>query len=199
MRRGVCVPMMVLCLLLSGCGGGGEAQKQAAAVREPYQTMTGCTMEAEVTCGVGSEDALTFSLRCDYVPEGETDVEVLAPETVAGVKAVISGDDLTIQYGDGCLNAGTLSTEKVSPVDCLPRLISALRSGWLLEQNRETMKDVPCLRLCLDQTTDSGKILSTVWLRQDDGTPVYGEITVNDEIILRAEFTSFEFCDILQN
>lgn len=198
MRKEICVPMMALCLLLAGCGGG--AKEQAAAAREPYQNMNGCTMEAEVTCGMGSEDALTFTLRCDYAPDGETTVEVLAPETVAGVKAVLSGDDLALQYEDGCLNAGTLSAETVSPVACLPRLMSALRDGWLLEQNEETLADVPCLRLCLDQTTDSGgKVLSTVWLRQDDGTPVYGEITVDDEIILRAEFTSFEFCDILTN
>ena len=199
MRRWVCVPMMALCLLLTGCGGE-TSQKQAATARKPYQDMTGCKIEAAVTCGTGSEDALTFTLHCDYSPEGETTVEVLAPETVAGVKAVLTGDQLKLQYADICLDAGTLSDEEVSPLICPARLMSSLRSGWLLEQNEEKVGEIPCLRLCMDQTTDSGgKILSTVWLRKDDNTPVCGEITVGDEIILHAEFTSFSFYDILQN
>ena len=199
MRRMICVPMMALCLLLAGCGGE-TAQKQAAAARKPYQDMTGCKMEATVTCGAGSEEALTFDLRCDYAPDGDTTVEVLAPDTVAGVKAVLSGDQLSLQYEDSCLDAGTLSAEKVSPLTCPARLMSALRGGWLLEQNEENMGDVPCQRLCLDQSAkDGGKILSTVWLRKDDNTPLCGEVSVDGEIILHAEFTSFSFYDILQN
>jgi len=198
-RRWICVPMMALCLLLAGCGGE-KSQKQAAAARKPYQDMTGCKMAASVTCGTGSEDALTFTMNCDYVPEGKTTVEVLSPETVAGVKAELTGEQLKLQYEDLCLDAGTLSEEQVSPLMCPARLMSALRSGWLLEQNEEKVGDVSCLRLCMDQTTDSGKkILSTVWLRTDDNTPVCGEITVGDEIIFHAEFTSFSFYDILQN
>ena len=61
MRRWICVPMMALCLLLAGCGGE-KSQKQAAAARKPYQDMTGCKMAASVTCGTGSEDALTFTM-----------------------------------------------------------------------------------------------------------------------------------------
>ena len=43
--------------------------------------------------------------------------------------------------------------------------------------------------------SEGGKILSTLWLRQEDGTPLRGEIAVDDEIILQAEFTAFQFHD----
>lgn len=83
---------------------------------------------------------------------------------------------------------------------CLPRLMSALREGWLLEENEESWDDIPCLRLTVDQTGEDGeKILSTLWLRQDGGAPVRGEIAVDGEIILTAEFTSFAFYDIMSN
>lgn len=197
MRRAVCVPMILLCLLLPGCGSGGTENASDTA-RQPYRDMNGCTMEAEVTCGVGSEDALTFTLSCDYVPDGESTVEVLAPETVAGVRAVVDGPTMQLIYEDDCLDAGTFSTEALSPAVCLPQLMNALRQGWLLEENTEKINDIPCLRLCLDQTGgNGGKIMSTVWLRQDDGTPVQGEIGVDDEIILSARFTNFQFGDIL--
>ena len=82
---------------------------------------------------------------------------------------------------------------------CLPRLMNALREGWLLEENEETWQEIPCLRLSMDQSgAQGGKIISTVWLSQEGGTPVRGEIAVDGETILTAEFTSFAFCDTVE-
>ena len=47
-------------------------------------------------------------------------------------------------------------------------------------------------------TAEDGKIVSTLWLRQDDGTPLRGEIAVEGEIILTADFTDFSFYDTLE-
>lgn len=195
MRKWLCVPMMTLLLLLSACGGKGESE--AADLRDRYHDMAGCTMEAAVTCSQGDRVWQT-ELRCEYVPDGEITVEVLSPETIVGVRAVLDGATLTLEYEDLCLNAGTLSSQSVSPMACLPRLMSALRDGWLLEENEETWNDVSCRRLMVDQSgTQNGKIVSTVWLRQEDGTPVRGEISVDGENILTAEFTSFTFYDTI--
>ena len=195
MRRWMCVPMIALCLL-TGCGGETETVT-ADSMRTAYQTMTGCRMEAEVSCG-WQETETVFGLRCDYVPEGDATVEVLSPETAAGVKAILKGDALELEYEDLCLPAGKVSREEISPAACLPQLMTALREGWLLEENEETWGDVECLRLTVDQTGEQGgKIVSTVWLRLEDGTPLRGEIAVDGEIILTAEFTSFEFYDTI--
>ena len=195
MRNWLCVPMMARLLLLSACGGGGG--REAADLRDRYHDMAGCTMEAAVTCSQWDR-VWQAELRCEYVPDGEITVEVLSPETIAGVRAVLDGDTLTLEYEDLCLNAGTLSSQSVSPMACLPRLMSALRDGWLLEENEETWNDVPCRRLMVDQSgTQNGKIVSTIWLRKEDGTPVRGEISVEREIILTAEFTSFAFYDTI--
>jgi len=190
----MCVPMMTLCLLLSGCGAGEEA----ANPRARYQEMTGCTMEATVSC---DQDGLAWEaeLWCDYAPGDEICVEVLSPENIAGVKAVIDDTNWRLEYEDAVMNAGPLSDENISPAICLPRLMSALRDGWLLEENEENWNDIPCLRLTVDQSGSNGKILSTIWLRQDDGTPLRGEISVDGEIILAAEFTSFSFYDTIES
>ncbi len=189
--------MMTLLLLLSGCGGGGGEETPAADLRDRYHDMAGCTMEAAVSC---DQEGLAWEaeLRCDYVPGGESMVEVLAPEAVAGVRAVLRDTDWRLEYGEASLNAGTLSEEEISPAACLPRLMSALRDGWLLEENEEEWNGRPCLRLTVDQTgVKDGKILSTVWLDLEAGTPVRGEIAVDGEIILTADFTSFSFYDIM--
>nr|WP_325205465.1 hypothetical protein [uncultured Oscillibacter sp.] len=191
--------MITLLLLLAACGGGagGDGESRTADLRDRYHDCAGCTMEARVSC---SQEGLAWEaeLRCDYVPGGESVVEVLSPETIAGVKAVLSDTDWRLEYEDASLNAGTLSDEEISPAACLPRLMSALRDGWLLEENEEEWNGVPCLRLTVDQTgVKDGKILSTVWLKLADGTPARGEIAVDGEIILTADFTSFSFCDTM--
>lgn len=190
----VCVPMMTLCLLLAGCGG-----EETVNFRAPYQTMTGCELEAVVRC---EQDGAEWEgeLRCAYVPGGESWVEVLSPELIAGVRAVFSDTDWRLEYQGASLNAGTLSGEAVSPALCLPRLMSALRDGWLLEEDREDWGEVPCLRLTLDQSgTRGGKLVSTLWLREDDGTPLRGELAVDGENILTAEFTKFSFCGTIDS
>ena len=191
--------MMTLCLLLTACGGTGGEAGDAADARMSYRNMAGCVMEAEVSC---TQDGAAWeaTLRCDYVPEGETTVEVLAPETIAGVKAVLSDGEVELVYEDQCLNAGNLSSQEVSPMACLPQLMSALRDGWLLEESEEDWQETSCFRLMVDQTGEqNGKILSTLWLRQEDGTPLRGEIAVDGEIILTADFTSFSFYDTIEN
>lgn len=196
MRKWFCVPMMTLCLLLGSCGGAGE---EKTSLRQAYLDMSGCEMKAAVTCGVGTEEALTFSLRCEYAPGGESTVEILSPEETAGIRAVVSGDTMSVVYEDLCLPAGTLSEAKISPAACLPWLMDALRDGWLLEKSREDAGGVPCVRLCLDESVDQIQAEAAVWLRETDGIPVRGEICVDGGIILTAEFTDFRFCDTINH
>ena len=95
MRHWKCVPMMALVLLLTACGGR-EGKTMTADLRDRYHDMTGCTIEAEVSCG--QEDlAWEAVLRCEYVPGGESTVEVLSPETIAGVRAVLSDTDWRLE------------------------------------------------------------------------------------------------------
>ena len=187
--------MMTLLLMLTACGGGETGP--AVDLRDQYHDCGGCEMEAVVRC---EQEGLAWeaSLRCVYSPDGPSTVEVLAPEEIAGIKAIVDESEWSLEYEGDVLNAGPLSREEISPAVCLPRLMSALRDGWLLEENQEAWNGVPCLRLTVDQTgVKDGKILSTVWLSLETGAPVRGEIAVDGEILLTADFTSFSFCDTM--
>ena len=120
MRIENCVPMIALCLLLCGCGK--QTAEPAADLRSVYQEMSGCEMTAEVTC---EQSGLEWSatLHGTYVPGGESTVEVLEPLELAGVRAVIREEGWTLEYGDLCLDAGTLTEEAVSPATALARIM----------------------------------------------------------------------------
>ncbi|MDD5932237.1 MAG: hypothetical protein PUC45_07295 [Oscillospiraceae bacterium] len=193
MRKGLCVPMMALVLLLAGCGAGEKEDPRAA-----YQEMAGCTMEATVRC---DQEGLDWegTLRCDYVPGGQSTVEVVAPELLAGVKAIISDRDWSLSYEGETLNIAPLSEEELSPAVCLPRLMDALRSGWLLEENRETWNGEACIRLLVDQSGASGgKVVSAFWLREEDAVPLHAELAVGEETVFTVEFTEFDFDDTIE-
>ena len=197
MRKLIYAPMMALCLLLTACGTGEEKEATAEELRQLHLDAPGCTMTATVTCS--QEDLLwEGTLRCDYVPGGDSTVEVLAPELIAGVKAIV-GEEFALSYEGEVLNIAPLTSEDLSPAVCLPRLMDALRSGWLLEENRETWAETECIRLVVDQSGEEQKIVSTLWLRLWDAAPLRAEIAVEDEVILTAEFTEFSFCDMIES
>ena len=198
MRKWLCVPMM-MALLLSGCGAGETKETTADTLRGLYREMSGCTMEALVRC---DQEGLEWegSLACQYLPGGESTVEVLAPEEIAGVKAVVREEDWSLAYEGEILNTLPVTEEELSGAVCLPWLMDALREGSLLEEGRESWAEKDCLRLRLDQTGQGeGKIISVLWLDVSDGTPVYGEVALEETTLFTVEFTAFSFCDIMSD
>ena len=196
MRKRFFAQMIIVCLVLSACGGG-ERQNGADAFRAHYQTMNSCDMTATVRC---TEYGAPWEavLQCAYAPDGERVIEVLSPDTIAGVKVILDGDSRQLQADGRRLNAGRVSAEGLSPADALPALVDALRDGWLVEQNAEDWNGVPCVRLTVDTSgAAGGKLFYTLWLKQSDGTPLRGEIAVDGQTVMTADFTSFSFSDIM--
>ena len=115
-----------------------------------------------------------------------------------GMSLVFSDTDWRLEYAGDVLPIGPVSREPLSPANCLPVLMKGLRDGWLLEENPEDWGGRSCYRITTDQSGTEGKILTTVWVSQEDLTPLRGEISVDGEIILVAEFTSFSFYDTIE-
>ena len=176
----------LLCLLvLSGCG---KAQ-QGASLQEQYASVTGAELAAEITCHLPDETR-QYQMTCDYDPAGSSEIVVTAPAELEGVRATVTGDDLTLSYDDLALSAGTV--EPVSPVNCLPWLLKAAASGYVLEESRETVEGKDCLRVAFDTTAPDGeKVLCTTWFDRETLFPVYSELSLDGQLRLSVKVISF--------
>ena len=107
---------------------------------------------------------------------GETVIEVLAPETIVGIRAVLREEQWQLEYEDLVLAVDTLGERRLTPVTCLPRLMHTLREGWLLEENDEVWNDVSCRRLALDQTGASA-VSGYIWAKRSEFTAISSKMS----------------------
>jgi len=175
-----------LCLLLlSGCGSA----QQGASLQKQYAAVTGAELTAEITCHLPDEKR-QYQVNCTYDAENGSDVVITEPAELAGIKATVSGDDLTLTYEDLALSAGTL--EAISPVNCLPWLMHAAADGYVLEEGRETIEERDCLRVAFDTSDPRGeKVLCTAWFDRETLHPVYSEFTLDGQLLLSVRVISF--------
>ncbi len=175
-----------LCLLvLSGCG---KAQ-QGISLQEQYAAVSHAELTAEITVHLADETR-QYQVTCDYDPNDGSEIVITAPAELAGVRATVSGDDLKLAYDDLTLSAGTV--EAVSPANCLPWLLRAAASGYVLEEGRETVGDRDCLRMAFDTTAPDGeKVLCTTWFDAETLFPVYSELSLNGQMRLSIKVISF--------
>lgn len=180
------IPWLLLAaLLLTGCGRA----KKAEALQEHYAAVRSAELTADVVCHLAG-GSRTFTLDCAYDRDGNSAVTVTAPEELAGITASVSGEDLTLTYGDLSLSAGMLTD--LCPANCLPWLLKAASSGYVLEEGREVLGETGCLRLALDTTAPSGdKVVIAAWFDDETLDPVYAEFTIADHLVMSAEITSF--------
>ena len=121
---------MLICMIvlptLPGCGADREAARLdafRAALSDASVTVT-----AEVSVRDG-DDVAVFTLRCAETAEG-CEIEVLAPEEIAGVRAHLAEGETALQFEDLILPMPQ-TPNTVSPLRALPLLLQAVRTGYV--------------------------------------------------------------------
>ena len=185
MRRWL-LPALMMTLLLTGCGQAAPERK----IDELQRTLAASAeiaVTADVTANLGDE-RFSCTLRCISAPE-QTTVELLAPETIAGVRAVVDPKEMRIEYAGLSLGVGGWAPD-AAPVTALPLLLQALRSGSTLRSWTEWEGE---RTLFVRELYVSEDTTLTVWL--DSGTllPVHGEFVRGGETVLRCEISEFTY------
>ena len=177
--------VIILSLLLTGCGSAGAA---IDSIQTQYGQIQTAQMEAKVVCHLENESR-TYTLSCTCEETGAS-TTVTAPEELKGITASVTPDGLTVTYDGTSMSAGEL--RDICPANCLPYLLAALSNGYLMEQGTEEWNGIRCYRLMLDTTAESGqKVVCTVWLNEETLIPQYAEFTQEEKVVLSAEMLAF--------
>ncbi len=138
------VPLIVcLMMLLCACSDTGEKEFIEFVGR------AACAENISFNADVRTEyDDKTAQFKLRYEQNGESaSVEVLEPELLAGIKAMLTGDDLALEYDGAMLDIGTLPDAELSPMSSLPLLARAMKNGHVeitwVEDERIAARIVP--------------------------------------------------------
>lgn len=184
MRRFI-VPALMISLLLSACGSGA-VQRKVAEQRERFAAAEEIVFTADITANLGKE-VFQCTLSCAASPEIVT-MEVVAPESVAGVRARLENGEAALEYEGISLGIGTAGLDSITPVSAVPLLMSALRSGfmqrcWMERDGEET--------LVAEEVYVTDEAALTVWYNESDMAPVACEFSQEGRVILRCEIRGF--------
>lgn len=184
MRRTAVAALMIIPVLLCGCGVNGDA-KRFESFRQELAAASEIRMEADVTADYG-DSAREYTLRLTGTAEDSV-VEVLAPELIAGVKAHLADGGSTLEYDGVILDTGALTEDGLTPISALPRLVGAAKAGHLDGAWREG--DFVAVKLTPDDT-----IVLTLWMDAETMTPRRAEITEQNggRMLISCDITAFE-------
>ena len=193
MRKKLCCVLMMT-LLLTGCGRGGEnkAEEMALQARGEYLVMTHCSGSAKITADYGQR---VYCYELDFsADEQETQLELTAPETVAGLKARLSAQEGSRLECDGAvLETGPLSEDGLTPLSALPAILTALCRGYLDQCALEEQEGGAVLRLLIRNPEEKlgAGVETTLWLDAADNRLLRAEISRDGFCVIQCEFSSF--------
>lgn len=198
MRRVICAQMMILCVLLTACGGGegagaSKAEELALQIRTEYIGMVSCAAQMEVTADYG-ERVYEYGMDLAWSQDEGTTLTLTAPADVAGVSIRIEAGETAMEFDGARIETGTLNADGLSPVDAVPALLKYVNEGFISACTEEALGETNALRVCYqepDAQPGTGTEAS-VWFDLSTHAMLRGEISEDGATVVQCVFTSFQ-------
>lgn len=163
--------VLLVVIFLFGCSGENSQMQRCLKLREALLKSTSCTFTAEITADFGDK-TYTFTLDCQGNADGSLVFSVAQPETISGIRGVLSAGGGKITFEDDRAVAFPLLAEgDVSPISAPWLLYNTLRSGYIDSCGMEAER----LRVTLNDSYEAQALQVDVWLDSED-RPVFAEI-----------------------
>lgn len=174
------LPLMISLVLLCGCADNGEESfdQFVKGVSEAETVSFSADVRAEY-----SDKTAEFTLRYSQSEES-AEVEITQPETVAGIKARVTGDALSLEYDGAILDIGSFGDTELSPMSALPLLVRSMTDAHVDITWRED--DMIAARL-----VPSDDLTVTLWL-SNELVPLNAEISYKEQTVIFIEINDWE-------
>ena len=126
MKKVLLSVLLCCCLLLSACGDRA-AQSRFEAFAESLAAKESLAFTADLRCEY-PEQSRRFTLRYEKDAACER-ITVLAPQLIEGVSVSVDGDGAALCYDGIVLDTPPLDPYGLTPMNALPKLVSALTNA----------------------------------------------------------------------
>lgn len=174
-----------LLLALAGCGSREKLEERLDTLRLSLADAAEISFTAEVEANLGDEE-FSCTLHC-AAAGGETVMEVVEPEIVAGVTARFDGEKAALEFDGVELSVG-MTQGGYTPMTAVPAILDALLRGHVTQVWTESGENG---RLIAAKTYLDEASCVLLWLREDTMTPVYAELVTGDTAVIQCSIRDF--------
>ena len=188
-RRLICV--LSAALLLCGCSAVRSPEETAAAVRDRYASAEQIEIVTDITSNL-HEETVTYTIGYSYQKQEDAaaaEMTVLAPESIAGIKAEISGEEFTFSYEDTALETAMPDRKGLTPADVVTYVLYDLMHST----PEQVWQEGDLLALRYESKTEEGAVVKEVFLHPDSCGLAEARIYNNGNQILHC---AFETCTL---
>lgn len=190
--------MIMLCLLLTACGGNGgggasKAEELALGIRAGYLAMTSCAAKLDVTADYG-ERVYDYGIDLSWTKERGYLLAVTAPEDIAGVTISVAEGQTLLEYDGARVETGAITPGGLSPIDALPAFLDYAREGFMAECVEEQLGEVQTIRVSYrepDSTPGTG-LEASLWFDPSSQALLRGELSSDGMVIIQCVFRAFQ-------
>jgi len=185
-RRVIAPVLMIAALLLSGCSGEKAFERERQEARSRWQESESLSFKAEV-CAELNEGVFECSLRCTF-SSGETVIEILSPESIAGIKARIGEGETRLEYDGIILALGDPMLGESSPLAAMPTIMNSLLKGHVNYMWSETEDDLPLAvwEVYVDESSSMN-----LWFERENYTLMHAELVSGGRAVVKCKITDF--------
>lgn len=171
-------------LLLSSCQGArSKGQELALDIRAGLLEADKLELTTTARADYG-ERVYDFTFKyAGNADKGE--IEITAPESIAGLRAEVSVSGGTLRYDGAVLDTGALTKDGLSPAEVIPVLISQWQSGYISGCNFEKLGDTETLAVTTDITET---VKQRTWFDVRTHLPIRAELSDNGKMVIACQF-----------
>lgn len=182
------IVLLLLPALLCGCGKGEEKMQEALDFRAALLQAGGCRFSAEVTASY--DDAVyTFSARCSSDEQGKAELEITAPESLAGLQATVDADRKQAAFDDIAVDFGLLAEERVAPVS----IPSILTQTWASSYIESSGNADGAILVVYQNGYEADALKVETKFDREKSVPLCADVWYNESCIASVAITEFEF------
>ena len=168
--------LLPLCLLLSGCG-----HSKREAVQDYYASIRTAQAEAQIVVHLDTDDR-TFTVSAAYDRQRGTTTTILEPETLRGLSATVTAEELQLLYDGGNLSAA----------NAVQLALYAAGQGFVTREGTDKIGTLEYLLLTCEATDGAGETYAcTLWVQPESFAPYAAELSREGKVLLTVTFKQF--------